>query len=224
MTMQKRTPEQIREIVRTAYNRVSTTYRPPRRTTDWFDHDEEGYRRWLQPVFAEVPRGGRVLDLGCGTGIPAARLLSLQFAVTGVDLSDVMVRRARRAVPDARFIRADLATVRFPPESFDAVIAFYSLFHLPRDQHRSILARIHEWLRPKRWFIGIVGHGAYEGVGRNWLKRGVTMYWSHASAATFRRWLVDCGFTVTHQEFVPEGSGGHELFWARRGPVPSTVR
>jgi ubiquinone/menaquinone biosynthesis C-methylase UbiE len=45
--------------------------------------------------------------------------------VTGVDLSDTMIRRARRLVPRARFVRADMTEVVFPDREFGAVIALY---------------------------------------------------------------------------------------------------
>ena len=39
-----------------------------------------------------------------------------------------------------------------------------------------------------------------------------------ADAGTYRSWLEQTGLQVTAQQFVPEGSGGHELFWAHRPP------
>ena len=45
---------------------------------------------------------------------------------------------------------------------------------------------------------------------------GATMYWSHADAATYRQWLVDAGLVIVRDEFIPEGSVGHQLFEARK--------
>ena len=48
------------------------------------------------------------------------------------------------------------------------------------------------------------------------------MWWSHADVATYRRWLRQAGFVVLREEYVPEGDGGHSLFWARRTvPLPA---
>ena len=47
---------------------------------------------------------------------------------------------------------------------------------------------------------------------RGWLSCGPG--WSQADAGTYRAWLEQAGLQVTAQEFVPEGPGGHELFWA----------
>lgn len=51
--------------------------------------------------------------------------------VTGVDLSDVHIRRAEQLVPAATFIHGDAATLAFPPASFDAVVCLYALIHMP---------------------------------------------------------------------------------------------
>ena len=42
------------------------------------------------------------------------------------------------------------------------------------------------------------------------------MWWSHADAATYRRWIAEAGLTVEREEFAPDGESGHALFWARR--------
>jgi len=48
-----------------------------------------------------LPSGDMVLDLGCGCGIPVAQELAQHFQVTGVDLSEVQIARARQLVPQA---------------------------------------------------------------------------------------------------------------------------
>ena len=215
----RRTPaerETIRELVRTSWNRLSTTYRPVRSNTDPMFHHDEGYRDWLRPILVKLPRGAKVLDLGCGTGVPVDRILAEKFAVTGVDLSDTMIRRARRLVPRATFHRDDMTLVRFTPRSFSAVVAFYSMIHVPREEHRPLVGRIFSWLVPGGLFLSIVGHGAYEGTADRWLDSRSPMFWSHASGATYRRWLRGAGFTILGWQYVREGKGGHDLVQARR--------
>ncbi len=103
-----------KSVVREGWNRVSTIYRPPRSRRDAFDHTNADYREWLQPFFRMLVPGSDVLDLGCGCGTPGARLLSERFRVTGVDISDVQIERARALVPAGRFVRADMTAVSFP--------------------------------------------------------------------------------------------------------------
>lgn len=62
---------------------------------------------------------------------------------------------------------------------------------------------------------GYHGHRAWTGTEDNWLGGTATMWWSHADAATYDSWLSEAGLVVEHNTFVPEGVGGHALFWAR---------
>lgn len=100
-----------------------------------------------------LPQGSRVLDLGCGTGLPTARQLGDGgLRVTGVDLSPVMLALARRNAPDADLVRADLADLveggLLATGSFAGVAAFFSLLMLPRREIPEALGAIHELLEP----------------------------------------------------------------------------
>ena len=134
------------------------------------------YADWLGELGRCLPRGGTVLDLGCGSGLPVARTLTAGgFRVTGVDISDVQIRRARQQVPDAAFVRADITDPAFVPGgpgAFDAVVSFYALIHLPLDEQPRLLGRIGGWLRPGGWFVGTTGHRAWTGVEEDWLGGG----------------------------------------------------
>src|SRR5579859_4177324 len=83
------------ETVRRGWNRLSWVYRPDRSRTDGTGHRNPEYAGWLRPLLRDLPPGAHVLDLGCGCGDPVARWLSQRFYVTGIDISDVQIRRAQ---------------------------------------------------------------------------------------------------------------------------------
>lgn len=202
--------EDRRDVVRRGYDAVSARYDAA------YDSDDK-YGAWLDELIAEVPPGGRVLDLGCGSGIPVARRLTAAgLRVTGVDISGVQVRRARRHVPEAEFLHLDAVEAVFAHASFDAVVSFYALIHVPLAEQPPLLRRIAGWLRPGGLFAATMGHRAWTGVEEDWLGGGAPMWWSHADAATNRRWITEAGLTVEREEFVPEGAGGHTFFRAHR--------
>jgi SAM-dependent methyltransferase len=175
------------------------------------------YQPWITDLSGRLPAGGAVLDIGCGCGVPVARDLVLAgHQVTGVDISEVQIQRARQLVPDASFIHADATTLDFPPTSMDAVVSFYMLIHLPLEEQPPLLQRIVGWLRPGGWFLGTMGYRAWTGTEENWLGGGVTMWWSHADADANRSWITEAGLVVEQEEFVPEGDSGAVLFLARR--------
>ena len=118
------------EVVRTGYDSVSHLYRAD-------DAGSAQYAPWLSELAARLPAQASVLDIGCGCGVPVSRDLDRRgHRVVGIDLSDVQIQRARRLVPDAQFVRADVTHVQFADETFDAVLAFYSVIHVPlTDSH-----------------------------------------------------------------------------------------
>jgi SAM-dependent methyltransferase len=113
-----------------------------------FPH-KEGQKRIIELLLQRLPEAARVLDLGCGTGLPTARILAKQgHQVTGVDLSPVMVELASRNVPEATFLCQDFSSIDSSFGEFDAVIGFFSLLMLPRKVIRQVLANVREMLSP----------------------------------------------------------------------------
>lgn len=110
---------------------------------------------WL---IRSLPAGSRVLDLGCGTGVPTARQMAgAGFEVMGIDLSGGMVKLARQNVPGATFHQLDLADLRpgGPRDlgRFDAVVAFFSLLMLPRAEIPLALLTVRHLLVPGGLFV-----------------------------------------------------------------------
>ncbi|GGX89730.1 class I SAM-dependent DNA methyltransferase [Streptomyces hiroshimensis] len=120
-----------------------------RRYDEAFPHKEGqlGAAAWLA---AALPPGSRVLDVGCGTGLPTAlQLADAGHRVVGVDLSAGMLELARENVPGAGFHLADLADLRDGRLGvFDGVTAFFSLLMLPRTEIPHALRMLHGLLRP----------------------------------------------------------------------------
>jgi len=117
-----------------------------------------------------------------------------------------------------------MTRVTFAPERFAAIVTLYSLIHVPREEQLSLFRRMATWLAPGGWFLGIVGQERYEGSEPGWLGSDAPMFWSHYNAATYRRWLRELKFTIAHEEFIPEGDGGHHLFLARKARSNSDRR
>jgi ubiquinone/menaquinone biosynthesis C-methylase UbiE len=203
-----------KQVVRRGYDVLSMRY-------DEATGADSKYRGWINDLIARLEPGSRVLDIGCGSGVPVAReLTAAGHHVTGVDISEVQIQRARELVPQAEFVNADAITLDFPPESFDAVVSLYALIHLPLIDQQQLLKNLAAWLKPGGWFLCTTGNREWTGTDENWLDGGVPMWWSHTDADTYRTWITQAGLTITNQQFVPEGSGGHALFWSHRPPHP----
>jgi cyclopropane fatty-acyl-phospholipid synthase-like methyltransferase len=175
----------------------------------------------LAPLFARLASGARVLDLGCGTGVPVARALAAQYEVVGVDISASQLALARRQAPGVALIRADMGSLHFPPETFDAVASFYAVFHLPREEQPALFARIIDWLRSGGYLLVSLGRTDEPPYTEEFF--GVEMYWSHHGTAQYRQMLLDAGFELVEETTLTHGyrdDGApveqHPLFFARK--------
>ena len=100
--------------------------------------------------------------------------------------------------------------------NFDAIVALYSLIHLPIARQPEVIASCERWTRLGGLLLLVAGARAWTGTEDDWLGGGATMWWSHPDADGYRGWLAAAGWDVTDEQFVPEGSSGHQVFWARR--------
>jgi SAM-dependent methyltransferase len=158
-----------------------------------------------------LPPCARVLDLGCGAGMPvAAELVAQSFDVTGVDASVRQIERARGNVPAARFIRSDMTVIEFPAGAFDAVAAFYSITHVPREEHARLLGRIAGWLRPSGRLLANFGVSEGDWVGQ-W--QGTTMLFSHHDIEQAKELVCDAGFIIERTEVLDQDNEAVKFLW-----------
>lgn len=203
-----------KDIVKRGYDQASLKYRG-----NAPDEGCDRYNDWLEEIELLVPAGEAMLDLGCGNGVPVAAQLSKNYSVIGIDLSPVQVTRARKLVKGAKFLCQDMATAELPtPDGhFGAIVSFYAMVHLPRQELRPTLDRIKRWLAPGGIFMATIGFLEWEGTEDNWLGSGAQMYWSHPDQTEFIRIMTEAGLQLLRTDYVPEGKigQGHGLILAR---------
>lgn len=167
---------------------------------------------YLDQLGAQLPERASVLDLGCGAGELATRILAQRFRVTGVDISGNQLALARRGVPNAVFIQADMTALALPPESFDAVVALYSITHVPRIEHAQLLAGIAGWLRAGGLLLATLGAGETPDVlEADWLGMGVPMFFSHFDADANRALVSQAGFELLRAEILVQHEDGRPV-------------
>jgi ubiquinone/menaquinone biosynthesis C-methylase UbiE len=201
------------ELVGRGYDKIGDRF------TDWRDRIVGDPRReWEQELVSRLQDRARVLELGCGGGVPDTQRLAGRFQVTGVDVSAEQVRRARVAVPEAEFIEADFTALELEPKSFDAVVSFYAFNHVPRELLAPTFVRIHRWLVPRGLLMTALGTSDTEAWTGDFL--GAPTFFSSFPPETNTRLVQEAGFEILRDEVVtfrePDGDATFQWILAMR--------
>ncbi len=193
-------------MTRTPYDQIAAEWHAaPRAFTS---------KRYVDLLVEGLGPGARVLDVGCGTGEPVARyLVGRGFRVVGVDESEGMLDIARRAVPEADFVRADMCEMELEGR-FAAVLAWDSLFHVERARHAAVFARLAALLEEGGRLLLSAGGTGDEGFTSE--MHGRTFFYSAHEPAEAVRLLTSAGFRVELCEVDDPSSRGHLAVLARK--------
>lgn len=203
----------MQKTLREIYNGFASTYEQNRGLFDMTDVINQFYNA------LEVKKGS-LLDLGCGAGEPFARFfVDNSWQVTGIDFSEKMLEMAARFVPEMQTVCKDMREIDFPAQSFDAITAVYSLFHVPKADHQSLFERMHRWLNPKGRALFTYATKEYTGSDEfDGYKEfmGQQLYYSHKTPKALYKDLINAGFKITSTDY--RDIGGETFLWVTVKP------
>ena len=155
--------------------------------------------KWLSRFKGMLPRGGSILDVGCGAAEPIAEyFITNGYDLTGIDFSASMLALAKSRFPDHQWINMDMRALSLG-QKFDGIIAWHSFFHLTQQDQRATLAHFAKHLNPKGVLLLTVGPEAGEVGG---MVGGEPVYHSSLSPKGYEELLLSHGIEVV--DFVPE--------------------
>ncbi|PSS12455.1 hypothetical protein M430DRAFT_36580 [Amorphotheca resinae ATCC 22711] len=187
-------------LVQEGYDNIAPRY------LEWTSGSSSPRMPYLQKLLKCLPARSKVLELGCGAG-KQTRVLSEHCEVTANDVSAAQIQLARQHAPDAVLIQGDMMELTFPPDTFHAVVALYSIIHLPRSEQALLLKRTAEWLEEGGYLLMNLGTRDDPGTVASWLD-GCRMYWSGFDAATNREMVRLAGFELVEEEITQEVEDG----------------
>jgi len=186
----------FKKTVKEGYNAIANRYLAERGR-------DSADVRLLEDFMKRLPVRARVLDAGCGAGIPITQMLSERFQVTGVDFSEAQIELAKQNVPNAEFLCEDITKLNFPANTFDGIVSYYAIIHIPREEHQPLLANFHRMLEPGGFALLCLGaEHLIDDIDENFL--GARMYWSHYDTQTYLRILNECGFSIIWSKRVAD--------------------
>lgn len=192
-------------LVKKGYDKIAEEYQIDRQA---FDHSEE-----LTEFAGFLPKNGKVLDVGCGAGVPVAKfLVEAGFEVVGIDFSEKMLKLARKNVPQATFVRKNMTKMDFADNSFDGLTAFYSIIHVPREKHSLLFKSFNRILRPDGIMLVCMGPDDWESTEEYY---GIRMFWSQYSPEKSLQLVNDAGFEVIFDKILERGKERHYWILAR---------
>ncbi len=195
----------MKAFVKNGYNQIAEAYLQER--GQFKNHT------YLHQFTKVVPKGSTVLDIGCGAGVPIDEFLTKQgYLVWGIDLSEKQIELARKLVPRAAFEVKDMTQLKFGEYAVDAVVSFYAIFHIPREQHLEMLKKIRSFLQPGGWLL--ITMGSEEWVGTENF-HGTDMKWSNYDAEKNKKLVAEAGFELSIAEIDHAGGEKHLVVLAQ---------
>jgi ubiquinone/menaquinone biosynthesis C-methylase UbiE len=204
---------------RTSYDTVADSYSAFTREA----LTGETYLRAALALFADLVHAlgdGPVADVGCGPGHVTAHLHKLGVDVFGIDLSPAMIEIARREHPHLSFEVGSMTNLQLADASVIALLAFWSLIHIPDDEIPAVLGHFRRVLRPGGplllgFHVGDESRLKTQGYGGHPMK----VYVHHRQPDRVAAWLRDAGFTVEAQLLLdPDRSVPGAILFARTPP------
>lgn len=192
-------------LVKQGYDKIAEDYQADRHALN--------DRKELTEFVGLLPRNARVLDVGCGAGVPVTKfLVKSGFDVVGIDFSGSMLELARKNVPEAKFIRKDMTNLDFADDSFDGLTAFYSIIHVPRAKHSALFRSFHRILKPGGIMLVCMGPDEWEATEKYY---GTSMFWSQYSPEKSLQLVKDAGFHIVFDRILVRGKERHYWILAR---------
>jgi len=153
----------------------------------------------LEEFVKSLPKDGRILDLGCGNGIPIGReMLQKGFKITAVDVSNEMVKEYARNVPQSKVIRMSMTDIEWN-EKFDGIISSYSMLCLPPEDFKEVSKKVVKALKRGGLFVLFLNEGEQNDGGIEKVQ-GQSMYTSGVSEKEIRDYFEPLGMRITKLE------------------------
>lgn len=152
-------PENLKAHLKDSYDAIAEKY------TVWATSKADIRVGYLEALLRLLPPTHRnVLEIGCGAGVPTTDKLRTAPACVGItanDLSPAQIALGKARLDDVAageagrvtWVKGDMMELEFAEGSFDIVLGFYTVQHLPLQEQVVMLGKVMKWLRPGGYML-----------------------------------------------------------------------
>lgn len=192
-----------------------------KKTIDLYEELGEDYIKDIDKVVPKeiydfiklLPKGGRVLDVGCAGGRDSKRFAEAGFKVIGIDLVDSFLKGAKKKVPQAKFLKMDLLNLKFPRNYFDAIWAHAVLLHVKKKDIPKALKHFHRILKLGGKIHIRVKQGKGTSYKREKLSRGKKRYFTYFLKGELENFIKKSGFKIISSKIFPDDLNRKNVKW-----------
>jgi ubiquinone/menaquinone biosynthesis C-methylase UbiE len=150
----------------------------------------------LDEFAASVRDQGRVCEIGCGPGHISRYLQDRGVSMFGIDLSEEMVNCAQRINPDISFLKGNMLSLELPDASVAAIVCFYTIIHLQRNDVVEALNEMNRVLEPGGHLLLSFHGGEGELHRAQWYDKPVSIDVTLFAPDEMANYLTTSGFEV----------------------------
>ena len=123
-------------------------------TDEWYENTT--MMPFLEKVVSLLPKGAKVLDLGCNSGYETRRMKNLGLDVVGLDFSEKSIGIAKDRNKDIKFVCDNMLNDLTYLGKFDSIVAIASIIHIPVDSLELCFKRIYDILEDNGYLCMVV--------------------------------------------------------------------
>lgn len=190
-------PDQLRET----YNKIAQDWHAEHLSDDWWVTGTKKFISLFQP-------NDRILDVGCAGGKKSEYMIQHSLQVTGIDISEAMIKIAKNRVPEAQFLRFDLSEITSLPEMYDGIFMQAVLLHVQKKDAALRVKQLATKLKPNGYFYIAVkdqkpNKPEEEIKIENNYGYQYERFFSYYTVREIMQYLTAAGLTIHHQRLSP---------------------
>ncbi len=182
-----------KEKIKKSYNKIAQEYKEQR-------NKDLNQNKLIGELRSRLPEGSKILDAGCGSGIPVTKQLNQEYQVTGIDFSEKQIKLAKKEISNAEFRCEDLTQTMLQTKKYNAIISLFTLRHIPNKDQKSVLNKFYKALKSNGLLLITVGSVEWKGKNEDWLDTDIEMHWSQLGLKKSIKILEETGFKILQVE------------------------